>query len=180
MTMDEHNEKLTRLAWIKRHVGYADEACLLWPFGRDNKGYGILTVGNGKITKAHRVMCEMVHGPAPLDRPQASHSCGNGHRGCVNPTHLSWKNNSENQMDRTRHGRHRGGKGSRATLTNDQIAEIRRMKGRESQTSLAKRFGVKPGCIQYWQSHDRQPAPPGTSRHAIWKRQQKLLRASAR
>lgn len=159
--------KLTRLQWIKDHVGHTGDGCLTWPFGCDDKGYGEVPIGNGRVTKAHRVMCELINGPAPVGRPQASHTCGNGHRACIHPKHLVWKSNSENQKDRRKHGTHRGGIGPRTRLTVEQIAEIRAKRGVETQKSLAARFGVKYGCIQYWQSHDHPPFPPGQSATAV-------------
>jgi DNA-binding transcriptional regulator YiaG len=145
--------------WIKEHMNYQGDDCLTWPYtidpfyGRGRCSY------NGKLYWAHRLMCEFVHGDAPEDRPQAAHSCGNGHLGCCNPRHLSWKTNSENQIERREHGRPEGGKGTRTYLTPDQISEIRTSKGIIPQLKLADKFGVKRGTIEYWQRHNRAPRP---------------------
>lgn len=76
--------------WLEDHKDYPHDYCLIWPFAREGRvGRGMLG-HNGKSAWAHRLMCEMVRGPAPIDKPQAAHSCGNGDQGCVNPRHLSW------------------------------------------------------------------------------------------
>ena len=129
------------LAWLKAHVGYDGEDCLIWPFSKDGF-YGRGRIGvDGKLYWAHHYMCILVNGPAPLDKPQAAHSCGNGHKGCIHPRHLGWKDNSENQRDRREHGRPEGGKGTRTHLTPAQIAEIRSSKGIVPQLKLADKFG---------------------------------------
>ncbi len=46
----------------------------------------------------------------------------------------------------------------RRILTPNQIAEIRSLKGKMAQYDIAKKFGVKPGAVEYWQSHDKPPA----------------------
>jgi hypothetical protein len=48
-------------------------------------------------------MCELAYGPPP-DKYVAAHSCNNGHLGCVNPNHLSWKTKSEDMKDRLKTG----------------------------------------------------------------------------
>lgn len=129
------------IQFLRANVGHQGDDCLMWPFGRNNTGYG--QVGFlGKVRKAHRLMCELLHGPAP-DGHEASHSCGNGMGGCVNPNHLSWKTRSENQMDRRRHGtavtniRGAGGK-----LTDRDKEEIRALRGSMKQRQIALKFGV--------------------------------------
>lgn len=161
--------------WLGEHIGYRGEKCLIWPFSKDAY-YGRGRLGlNGEILWAHRAMCQLVHGPAPSDKHQSAHTCGNGHRGCVNPNHLAWKTNSENQRDRRKHGTHLGSKGSRTPLTRAQIADIRASKGKESQLKTAARLGIKRGTVEYWQSHDREPKPPGTSRMSIWRRERRRV-----
>lgn len=134
------------ITFLRAHTDYNRAICLTWPYSRDDKGYGIL--GNeGRVLKAHRVMCELVHGPAPLGH-EASHSCGRGHLGCVNPTHLSWKTRSENQLDRRRHGtqqpRHWGRAGK---LTPAQVLQISALKGQKTEMELAKMFDCTPTNI---------------------------------
>lgn len=158
------------IQWIREHLSFDGDECLPWPFSKDQH-YGRGRVGyEGKIYWAHHLMCILAKGPAPSPKHQTAHSCGNGHNGCVNPRHLSWKTNSENQQDRRRHGTQLGAKGSRATLSYSEIAEIRRLKGLETQVSLAQRFGVARGCIEYWQRSTHDPAPPGESASAIRRR----------
>lgn len=131
--------KGTGLAWLKARVAYDGDDCLAWPLNRI-RGYGCVSI-NGTILKAHRVMCEMAHGPAP-EGHEAAHSCGNGTGGCCNPRHLSWKTPTANQADRKAHGR--AGKlmpGRRYKLTYQQAVEIRSLDGILSQDELAARFG---------------------------------------
>ncbi len=96
-------------AFLQSLVGHVGDECVSWPFGRMHKGYGQL--GHlGKSHKAHRMLCEMVYGPPPTDKHQATHSCGNGHLGCVNPNHLEWKTSSTaTRMERCRSTGTRGG-----------------------------------------------------------------------
>lgn len=87
------------MRWLKSQIAFDGEDCLTWPFNRNTRGYG--TVGRHN---ASRVMCELVHGPAPSRSHDAAHSCGLGHKGCVHPKHLRWATKKENQADRYIHG----------------------------------------------------------------------------
>lgn len=128
------------VAWLREHLTYSSDFCLLWPFdSKVRDGYGITSL-DGKMYRAHRLMCEWVHGPAPTPEHEAAHSCGNGHKGCCNPRHLSWKTRAENQQDRIAMGNVR--EGPRYKLTAEQVAEIRALKGIETSYALAERFGV--------------------------------------
>lgn len=161
------------VSWLRDHRGYDKHYCLIWPFSRHPTGYGSFGY-LGEMFYAHRFMCELVHGPAPSKQHQAAHSCGNGHKGCVNPTHLSWKTVSENLLDRREHGTAIANPVGRfGGLTEEQVAEIRRLKGIKTQQQLADMFGVKRPAIQYWQRHDRPRSKPGTSRTAIERRAKK-------
>jgi len=116
-------------------------------------------------------MCELVKGPAPSDNHQAAHNCGNGSGGCVNPKHLEWKTNQQNQLDRRAHGTQTGAKGSRTSFTPQQIEQIRKLKGRVPQLALAELLGCKRGTIEYWQRSTHAPTPPGSSASSIRRRQ---------
>lgn len=138
-------------SWIDDHKDYPHHYCLIWPFARETRvGRGMMN-HNGKQSWAHRVMCEIVHGPAPIDRPQAAHSCGNGHNGCVNPRHLSWASNSANQRQRYADGRgNPNANGNRPRFTPEQIATLQSQWGEFTQTKLAEMYGVSLGTIQYY------------------------------
>lgn len=131
--------------WIAKHLDYPHEQyCLIWPFARGDNGYAS-TTRDGKFIYIHRYICELVNGPPPTDAHQAAHSCGNGHLGCVNPHHLSWKTPAENQLDV-------GARRRRTKLKPEQVIEIRGLRGIENVADTAARFGVTEANIRQIQS----------------------------
>jgi len=138
--------------WIIAHRDYPHEDyCLIWPFTRDRREGRATMAMDGKSRLAHRIMCEMVHGPAPDDKPQANHSCGSGHLGCVNPRHLAWGSNSDNQLQRYAHGRpNPNANGNQSQFTPEQIETIRSQWGEFTQERLAEMYGVSIPTIQYY------------------------------
>lgn len=160
------------IAFLQALIGHSDEACVFWPFSHNGLGYG--RVGYlGQVYYAHRLMCELAHGTAPADKPQAAHSCGNGNKGCVNPRHLSWKSNSENQIDRRVHGTLRPDRPVRLTVTPEQIEQMRALKGKMSLFKIADMLGVKRGVVEYWQKRDGAPIPLSDSHEASARRTRK-------
>lgn len=136
------------IAWLRAHVGYEGEGCLIWPFNPGPYGYGMFGF-NGEVLYAHRWMCEAVRGPAPTPEHQAAHSCGNGENGCVHPQHLDWKTPLENAQDKIAHGTCYAGKGrKRQKLTQEQVAEIRQCKSVAEQNAIAERFGVSASNVR--------------------------------
>lgn len=133
------------LKWLQTHASYSGDDCLTWPFYTAN-GYGMFGY-RGKLTYAHRFMCELIHGPAPSRNHVASHSCGRGHLGCVNPRHLEWKTYSANQLDRARHGTKNCG--ARGKLTPEAAAQIRALAGIKTQREMAEMFGVSRSQISW-------------------------------
>src|SRR5258708_1433259 len=84
--------------WVRLHSQYPhDDFCLIWPFAR--KGGGYAQIGSDGIL-LHRLMCEYRNGPAPTSEHYATHSCGRGHEGCINPNHLRWRTPAQNQLER--------------------------------------------------------------------------------
>lgn len=148
MTKSYNRGKGKAIAFLREHVSYTGENCLIWPMSRDRDGYGMLGF-EGKHYKAHRWMCEAIHGPAPSPDAHAAHECGNGHRGCVNPRHLIWKTPTANARDRLRHGTARFGKGRPARkLTVEQVQEIIALKGQKSHLELAAIYNVTDSNIR--------------------------------
>jgi hypothetical protein len=149
--------------WLRDHRDYPHDYCLIWPFARNAEyGRGIAGIV-GKSPHAHRVMCEMVHGPAPSTKHQAAHSCGNGHLGCVNPRHLKWATNSENQIERYRvHGRSNPNPtGNKGRFTPEQIARMRSQHGEFTQLKLAEMYGCSLGTVQYYLKYRDQRGHAG-------------------
>lgn len=146
MTWNKGKGKIA--TWLREHADHKGQNCLKYPFYISPKlGYPLFSV-DGVFQYAHRYMCEMKNGPPPTDEHEAAHTCGNAHMACINPNHLKWKTKIENAQDRKRHGNYSNRKGqSRFKLTADQAAQIRRLKGKETQFSLAKRFGVSRQTI---------------------------------
>ena len=142
--------------WLAENVGHKGSDCLMWPFSRDSHGYGHLGL-NGKPRKAYRLMCILAHGEAPTCSHHASHNCGKGHLGCVNPNHLAWKTPSENQKDRALHGTKNDGMGRYGRKTTPaQVTEIVALKGKMPITAIAEKYGIKRGTVDYWHRKARQ------------------------
>ena len=74
-------------------VSKNEDGCWLWLGYVDKKGYGVIGVGNRKLSKAHRYSYERFVGPIP-DGLQLDHLCRV--RNCVNPNHLEPVTNREN------------------------------------------------------------------------------------
>lgn len=136
------------IKWIRAHVGHMGDDCLIWPYNRLHNGYG--TFGYlAKLYYAHRFMCEAAHGVPPSPKHEAAHSCGNGHLGCANPRHLSWKTKSENSLDRRRHGTTATNSwGPKGKLTRDQVIAIRELKGVKTQAAIARQFDISEPTVR--------------------------------
>lgn len=137
------------MKFIEETLGYFGEHCRLWPYALNSAGYGHLMY-QGKNVLAHRIVCELAYGPAPTDRPEAAHLCGNGHKGCINQTHLEWKSRKSNAEDMIAHGRScRGQKHYMARLTEDKVRFIRANAGTLGLQEMADKFGVSRGVIHH-------------------------------
>lgn len=147
------------IAIVRQAIAYQGDECILWPMSKDWHGYG--TFGfEGQMYYAHRYVCEQVKGPAPAGRPYALHSCGNGHKGCITPKHLSWGTPTENQLDSVAHGTAKKPGGPRRKISDSDVAVIRSLKGKKTQAELAGTYNVRPETIgQIMRGVTRRPGP---------------------
>ncbi len=120
--------------------------CIPWPFSTDSDGRARIhrdSFGSGSVAN---VLCRLVHGEPPTPDHEAAHSCGNGHLGCSNPYHLSWKTHYDNMQDAVAHGTmNRGVTNHNARLTEADVLAIRQMSG--PAKPIADRYGVSPRAI---------------------------------
>ena len=134
--------------WLMDHVPFDGEHCLIWPFGRTSAGYGLTTNNDGQKVYAHRQMCHLAYGPPPSELHEAAHRCGKGHEGCVNPQHLRWATPVENAADTVIHGTEvRGSNVPQSKLVDNQVREIRSLKGLMSQSAIGAKFGVSQTLV---------------------------------
>lgn len=111
--------------WMLDHVNYDKQDCLIWPFSPGAAGYGNIRHNGANIT-ANNYVCRLAHGEPPAEKPHALHSCRNGPKGCVNPSHLRWGSHSENMADRVADGTtNRGEQQWQSRLTENDVLEIR-------------------------------------------------------
>lgn len=128
----------------KHHDG---EECLIWPFSRLANGYGAINRG-GRVHHASRIVCEETHGPPPSPAHHAAHSCGRGHEACVSGAHISWKTPIQNNADKIGHGTvSRGARNGHAKLSEQDVHEIRALRGTLKQSEIAKIFGVSSAYV---------------------------------
>lgn len=142
-------EKGKNLRWLNEvAVPFAGDECLPWPFDRSVKGYGRVTV-EGRKRAAHRVVCEIAHGPAPQPEFDAAHRCGNGHLGCVNPAHIRWATRLENINEKNDHGTMaRGSRNGNAAMDEATARSVKRMIGTMTQQAIADSLGITRSAVR--------------------------------
>jgi hypothetical protein len=132
---------------------YTGDDCLLWPYAKTS-GYGYMQFV-GKPQRINRLICEHLFGPPPTPLHQAAHLCGKGHEGCCSPRHLAWKTRSENEADKLLHNTSaRGERCGSSKLREEDAREIIALRGKVTQTELAKRYGVDQSHISRIQTGD--------------------------
>lgn len=137
-------------SFIFNHLNHESDECLIWPYGRD-KGYAVAAVTGFDTKLVHRIMCILKHGPPPDPLYYATHDCGNGHLGCINPKHVSWKTPKGNSDDKKLHGTyHRGERITWSKLTENQALYIKYSNQRHAD--LAAEFGVSIRNVRNIQS----------------------------
>lgn len=133
-------------AWVKKHVAFSGDDCLLWPFSISVCGYPIRRNGK-KYIRVNREMCELAHGAPPSEGLHAAHSCGNAL--CLNPAHLRWATPAENNDDKFAHETVLYGESHPSSkLTEADVREIRRrVCGGEARNAVARVYGVASSTV---------------------------------
>lgn len=139
---DDLGERLRRYA-----PPSAPDDCWVWTRAL-NKGYGMISIGNGKLRGAHIVAWELTNDRKLPPGLVIRHGCDNPP--CVNPAHLELGSHGDNVNDRVERGPSFKGEGNaHVKLTDDQVCNIRSMYrgGAWSQRRLAHKFGVTQGLV---------------------------------
>lgn len=139
-------KSLPKRYWVKVDRRGPDE-CWLWlgsSKGKKNGNYGHIGLGgeHGKIGLAHRVGYELEYG-AISDNMNVLHTCDNPL--CQNPKHLFLGTQLDNIADREAKGRGviPDNRGRSKKLTRIQVLEIFDLKGKESQSTTARRYSIR-------------------------------------
>jgi hypothetical protein len=131
------------------HVG---DGCLPFPYCRDANGYGRINV-DGTTIGAHVFVLQQTKGPRPTAGHESCHTCGNGHEGCVSPSHLYWGTRADNVADALRHGsvlgKPRYGSDHHAfSTTSEIVAWVRKdLASGATQTSTAEKYGISQAQV---------------------------------
>lgn len=115
--------------------------CRTLPPASGRKGYATVSIGGGRVARAHRVCFEVVYGPIPAGHV-VMHSCDV--RNCIEPSHLSAATVLANNADRDEKQRQpRGETHGAHVLTEDDVRRILALAadGR-TQASLAREYRV--------------------------------------
>jgi hypothetical protein len=141
--------------WLYDNAMHAGDDCLIFPFARNNHGYGALKF-EGRIMAASRAMCIIAHGHPPDPSLVAAHSCGKGHTGCVNPKHLRWATYAENALDLAEHREAGIAPPHPSRLNSADCRDIIASKGREFMWQTAKRYGISESMVCRIQKGNRR------------------------
>lgn len=128
------------------NLPYSD-GCIEWPWGTFQSGYARVNIKRGQRffgRRAHRIVCEIYHGPPSSPDLQACHSCHN--RKCVNPRHIRWDTCQANHDDKVAIGSQtKGETHGRALLTWAEVDRIRTET--RPYKEWAQMFGVSVATI---------------------------------
>jgi hypothetical protein len=136
--------------WIAHYTARPPQnGCIWWPFSVTNTGHArAWSPRTKRIDSAYRVVWEAVYG-VPFPAPEACHSCGNGHLGCVNHRHVDPGNHQDNMADRREDGRDAiGSAHGRAVLDEADVAQIcERLAAGHPSRRIAAEFGISATTI---------------------------------
>ena len=135
-----------------KKVRKLDNGCWIWTGTWDRtKGYGLVR-RNGALILAHRYAFRLAFG----EIPQGSLICHHCDiRLCVNPEHLFAGSYADNSADMKAKGRSAKRENhSQATLTEYDVAQIRKLAVKLTQTEIAYRFGIDQSAVSRLINHE--------------------------
>lgn len=135
-----------------------DSDCWIWKGSKCSKGYGHFSMRQSgveiKTYSAHRISWAIENNSIIPEKMMICHTCDNP--SCVNPNHLylgTGFDNNKDTVNRGRANRKSGNDCSWSKLTENDVLDIR--SSNDSQTSLAKKYGVSQPHISRIISGDR-------------------------
>lgn len=133
--------------WSKVDKSAGSTACWLWTAYRDYDGYGRLKVGGTSIVVTH-IALFLVGKLRPSLEYKACHTCDNPP--CVQPLHLFWGTQLDNERDKMRKDRHQyGAKHWAVTITQEQAMDIiRSIRNGGMNVFIAKRIGISVHIVR--------------------------------
>lgn len=144
-----HRPNLEERFWSKVDKISSPHGCWLWTASRDKRGYGKFSVkSQDPMVLAHRFAWALFNGEI-LSNLCVCHNCpGGDNPTCVNPLHMFLGTQEDNRGDAMKKHVIRNGIHHHANkLTEEDIDEIRRLRGKVSQQILATRFHVMASHI---------------------------------
>lgn len=134
------------LAFLESALLMYTDACILWPYTKNDAGYGQVWC-DGQLKRASRVVLERKLGRPMVSGTHAAHAPGICHNpACINPRHLREASIADNMADRLLDGTsNRGSRHGLSKLTEDDVISIR--SDPRTQRVIASEFGLDQSTI---------------------------------
>ena len=124
-----------------------ETGCLEWNRHLNWSGYALGSF-SGKTMAMHRVVANLTL-EKPLEADTVMHLCDN--RKCINPEHLKWGTQAENNADKVaknRQGRMFGSKNPRAKATEKMVVEMRELRNAGmTGIAIAEKYGMNKWTV---------------------------------
>lgn len=133
---------------IENLIFYSPCGCWYW-LGNLNEHLRAKMTINGRSCAVSRVMYTLFKSDIP-EGLCALHTCDNPM--CVNPYHLFLGTKKDNTHDMLKKGRSnsaRGSKSGNSKLTDNQVIQIRQLKGKMTLAKIGEQFGITKENVWY-------------------------------